>query len=381
MAKIRKRGNSYQIDYFDPNGKRFRKSFSKKKDAEAELDKRVSLIAEHPDRYLEKKKQYSTTFGELLDKYEENFKNQASFKKYKKFCIENFKNHFGENTLLSKIKYMDLEIYRNHLRQKLTQHRTIRTDASINREMACLHHIFTKASEWEMIEKSPFNRGKSLLLKENNKRIRYLTDDELSRFIPEAKRIPHYYQIAMCALHTGMRKGEILNLKWNQIRNGFIYLEKTKTNERREIPISEDLSKDLDRIKKEQRAVSEKENVKPLRLVKKLTSDYVFTYAKRNIKRIDRAHKKVCENAGIEDFRFHDLRHTFASHVLMRGGSLKDVQELLGHKTMTMTLRYAHSSQEHKKKAVNLLNGLTSPTKSDMSQNVTFSVIQRKPAV
>ena len=109
-----------------------------------------------------------------------------------------------------------------------------------------------------------------------------------------------------------------------------------------------------------------------------MTSDYVFTYAKRNIKRIDRAHKKVCENAGIEDFRFHDLRHTFASHVLMRGGSLKDVQEPLGHKTMTMTLRYAHLSQEHKKKAVNLLNGLTTPIKSDMSQNVTFSVVQRE---
>ena len=62
---------------------------------------------------------------------------------------------------------------------------------------------------------------------------------------------------------------------------------------------------------------------------------------------------------GYQNFRFHDLRHTFASQVIMRGGTLKDVQELLGHKTMTMTLRYAHLSQEHKRKAVNLLNGLT----------------------
>lgn len=63
--------------------------------------------------------------------------------------------------------------------------------------------------------------------------------------------------------------------------------------------------------------------------------------------------------ADINDFRIHDLRHTFASQLLMKGGSLKDVQELLGHKTMTMTLRYAHLTQEHKRKAVNLLNGLT----------------------
>ena len=63
MAKVRKRGNSYQIDYFDPNGKRIRKSFMKKKDAEAELGKRVSLIAEN--RYLDVKKDYKTTLGEL----------------------------------------------------------------------------------------------------------------------------------------------------------------------------------------------------------------------------------------------------------------------------------------------------------------------------
>ena len=69
------------------------------------------------------------------------------------------------------------------------------------------------------------------------------------------------------------------------------------------------------------------------------------------------------------DFRFHDLRHTFASQVLMKGGTLKDVQELLGHKTMT--LRYAHLTQEHKKKAVNLLNGLTALTKDDCHKTVT----------
>ena len=77
------------------------------------------------------------------------------------------------------------------------------------------------------------------------------------------------------------------------------------------------------------------------------------------------------KRAGIEDFTFHDLRHTFASQLIMKGGSLKDVQELLGHKTMTMTLRYAHLSQEHKKKAVNLLNGLTSRKKVDGHKVVT----------
>ena len=102
-----------------------------------------------------------------------------------------------------------------------------------------------------------------------------------------------------------------------------------------------------------------------------LTSEYVFTYSRRAIDRVDRAFKAALIRAGIQDFRFHDLRHTAASHLVMRGASLKDVQEILGHKTMTMTLRYAHLSQEHKKRAVSLFSGLTSSVKFDMAQNGT----------
>ncbi|MBW2608717.1 MAG: tyrosine-type recombinase/integrase [Deltaproteobacteria bacterium] len=76
------------------------------------------------------------------------------------------------------------------------------------------------------------------------------------------------------------------------------------------------------------------------------------------------------------DFKFHDLRHTFAGPLIMRGSSLKDLQEILEHKTMTMTLRNSHLSQEHKKKAVNLMNGLTAlPNTCDKNyhKTVTFS--------
>ena len=105
--------------------------------------------------------------------------------------------------------------------------------------------------------------------------------------------------------------------------------------------------------------------------VKKLTSDYAFTYAKKSIARIDRARNTVCKGLGISDFRFHDLRHTFASHLVMKGAKLKEIQELLGHKSINMTMRYSHLSPEHKRNAVNLLNGLTDPAKKSMSQNVT----------
>ena len=371
MATIRKRGKGYQIDYCDPDGKRIRKSFKKKKDAQAELGKRVSLIAE--GRYLDVKKDYKTTLGELLDKYVENFQNQASFQTAKRHYVKNFKDYFGENSLLSNIRYLNLESYRNHLRNKPTKGGTIRTDASVNREVACLHHVLGKGVEWEMIEQSPFDKGKSLTLKENNKRLRFLTEDEIKDLLSESA--PFLRNIIECALNTGMRRGEILGLKWSQVRNGFIYLDKTKTNDARQIPVNDDLESLFDKIKKEQSVAkvyafpyggeSEKKE-------QNVSSAPIFTYDGRQIKSVRTSFKTAMTRANIQDFRFHDLRHTFASQVLMRGGSLKDIQELLGHKTMTMTLRYAHLTQEHKRKAVNLLNGLTA-SNDECHKTVTFT--------
>jgi integrase len=366
MAKIKKRGNSWQIDYTDPNGKRIRKAFKKRKEAEAELGKRVSLIAE--GRYLDVKKDLKTTLSELIEKYLENFSHPI-----KEHYCQNFKEYFGEKTLLSKIRYVDLETYRNHLRRKPTKFGRIRKDATVNREMSCLHHLFSKAFEWEMVEQSPFERGKSLMLKENNERVRFLNDDEIQLLLENST--PHLRDIIICAINTGMRRGEILNLKWSQVRGGFIYLQKgIKTKERREIPINDELAILFQRIKAQQ-------NQKGATVIRldgnnvircdgnpvegqNSTSEYVFTYKGKRVKNIKKAFKTALKNARITDFRFHDLRHTFASQVIMRGGDLKDVQELLGHKSMSMTLRYSHLSQKHKKRAVNLLNGLTA-----LSQN------------
>jgi integrase len=375
---LRKRGDAWQIDYFDPNGKRIRKSFKKKKDAEVELAKRVSLIAE--GRYLDVKKECTTTFKQLCEKYSENYQHQVSFQNAKVHFLENFKRFFGEETRLENIRYMELETYKNHLRRTPTKKGTIRADASLNREIACLHHVFVKAVEWEMIERSAFHRGKSLLVKENNKRIRYLKEEEIEKLLDECPR--HVRQIAVCAVNTGMRREEILSLKWSQVNNGFIYLQKTKTNEARQIPVNDALESLFFDIRKEHG----------------LRSEYVFSFAKgegrlkgpepikkregpapvpERVTNVRTAFQAALRRAGIENFRFHDLRHTFASHMIMRGASLKDLQEILGHKTMTMTLRYAHLTQEHKKKAVNLLNGLTACDRSsgDCHKSVTTNSV------
>jgi integrase len=349
---IRRRGDSWQIDYLDPGGKRVRQSFKTRKEATAEHGKRVSLIAEGKyGSMLERLKGHKTTLAELCQRYAENFGNQSSFQNAKGKYLANFKASFGENRLLSTITYAEVETYRNQLRQKpVTANRNgveivlcgMRRVSSVNREMSCLHHLFSKAVEWDLMEKTPFERKQSLRLKENNKRMRFLNEDEIKSLLSACA--PHLKPIVETAILTGMRRGEILSLKWDQIRGGFIYLEKTKTNEARQIPVSEALE----------------DVFKDIRRRDGLRYEYVFTYQGRRIE-FDSRHtfKKALKRAGIEDFHFHDLRHTFASQLILNGGSLKDVQELLGHKSMTMTLRYAHLTQESKRKAVNLLNGLT----------------------
>ncbi|MCG2777439.1 MAG: tyrosine-type recombinase/integrase [Desulfobacterales bacterium] len=380
MAKVTrvegKEGVSWRIDYFDPKGKRVRRMFKKKKDAEAELGKCVSLIAEN--RYLDVKKDYTTKFEELIERYKENFRDQTSFQTAKRFFMKDFLEYFGRDTLLSKITYGDLEAYKNHLMRTPTARKgTIRKPATVNRTMICLHQVFDKAVKWELMERSPFDKGNSLLLKENNKRIRYLTEEEIPRLLAECPK--HIKQVVICAINTGMRKGEILSLKWKQVKNGFIYLTETKTDEPREVPINDELAQLFKEIRKEQG----------------MESEYVFTYRHNEDKIIDIKHPvrkrrpaplkrlynlhsflTAVRRAGIKDFQFRDLRHTCASHMVMRGRNLKEVQELLGHTDMKMTLRYSHLSKEHMKESVNSLCGLTGYVKNDMSEIDRFSDFQ-----
>ena len=115
-----------------------------------------------------------------------------------------------------------------------------------------------------------------------------------------------------------------------------IYIIKSKNGERRNIPISRPIARWLRELKDE------------------ATGDYVLDNQGRPLTKrsVQSRFKTACKHAGIENFRFHDLRHTFASYLVMNGTDLKTVQELLGHKTFSMTLRYAHLSADHKQKAV-----------------------------
>ena len=169
------------------------------------------------------------------------------------------------------------------------------------------------------------------LAKEPEGRLRFLSEAEAVRLLTECRRAvthpvascrsPLLLAVVTVALNTGMRRGEILGLTWDRVdfARGVVLLEITKSGRRREVPMN--------------RAVYDV--LAPL--ARPEATGRVFGPGTGC-----RAFPNALERAQLGDFRFHDLRHTFASWLVMRGRPLKEAQELLGHATITMTMRYAH---------------------------------------
>jgi integrase len=184
--------------------------------------------------------------------------------------------------------------------------------------------------------------------KEPQGRVRFLTDDEFDRLCDAC---PEWLKsIVLTARHTGMRKENILSLKWDQVDlfRRVITLERTKNDERLSIPINDTLMELFKRLSK----------------IRHIQNQYVFSHpnAKKksakgtfNGKRyyeVKTSFQEALKKAGIKDFRFHDLRHCFASDFVQRRVDLYVVQKLLGHKSQAMTQRYSHLAPENLRDAV-----------------------------
>ncbi len=200
-------------------------------------------------------------------------------------------------------------------------------NTTVNKEIRCLTKALSMAFEWGYIEQSPLKGLK--LLKEPPERIRYLIKDEYERLL---KVSPQYLRdIIVFATGTGMRKSEIFNLTWDSVtfsetsRYGQITVL-GKGDKRRHLSMNKtvyDLLIRLNRVRE---------------------GKFIFPSPKtgERITDVKKSFKTALKNADIEDFRFHDLRHTFASWLVMKGVNLYTVQKLLGHTSITTTQRYAH---------------------------------------
>ena len=341
-----KQNSNWFIDYRVNGSRRQEKIGTSKELAKKVLDKRRTAIAE--GKFLDIKREKKHLFAEAAERFLTYSKtNKRSYSRDLLTVNKHLLPAFGTR-LLRDICSWDVEKFK--AQRKLEVKTT-----SVNRELTCLKTIFNKAILWGMVAHNPV---KGIKLFKERQRDRFLMTDEIRLLLDSYPN--HYRPIVVTALHTGMRLGEILSLSWDDVdfRAKQILVRDSKNGESRRIEMNDALTTELRRLKDAS------------------TGTPVFvglTGARLQTNAISRVHRYVCRKAGIKDFRFHDLRHTFASHLVMNGVDLTTVSKLLGHKTLTMTLRYSHLSQAHKQKAVDTLNGYTDGDFLETSAKKTVS--------
>ena len=203
---------------------------------------------------------------------------------------------------------------------------------SANIEIMTLHNFFNWCIERSYIDKNPATGIKKL---NELSRLKTLSDEDINKLIAAATNKLTRDLITFLIL-TGCRKGEALNLKWDDVdlKNDVIAIKGTKTKYDRYIPVSKPLKELLSGIEKIQDCL------------------YVFNINGAKIGNFRRSFTTACRNAGLKNLRIHDLRHVFASKMVMNGTSLYITGELLGHRTTQMTKRYSHLVPDTLKKAV-----------------------------
>lgn len=359
---VGKNGTVYGIDYY-AGGKKHREIIGELLgEARQKLEERRTQAKS--GNYMSLVQRRKVTFGQLKDEYEKVQKGESYFEKSRKYYLKIFEDFFGKDRRLYQISPLDIERFKTTRKETKTQHGKDRSEVSVNRELETLRHMFNKAAEWGWMEKNPFDRFKkpggksSIFYQENNDRTRYLEENEIQKLLDVAP--PHLKNVIKAAIFTGMRMGDILRLKWNQV-----------DLERRLLTFKEQKKKDKERIKPlNNDMINLLLEIKQTYLLMEIEPEYIFLGPKgkkrppRPVKCVRRTFNTALKKAGIQDFHFHDLRHTSASHLIMRGASMKAVQEHLNHSSPTMTNRYAHLSDKFQREQVELLNGLCDEEKS-----------------
>jgi len=332
-----KRDGIYYVDLCY-KGQRYRESTGTgdKKLAENILAKRKVEFLE--GKIFNKPKKSKLKFRdfaeEFLSLHSHRNKKPLSYKR-DIYLINNLNELFA-NDCLEDITPIKIEQYKE---KRLTEEAK---PATVNRELACLKCMFNKAIEWGRMTDNPFRGVK--LLKENNKIVRFLEKEEIRKLIDCCA--DHLRPIVIVALNTGMRKGEILGLKWRDINfhTDIITLKDTKSGKEHNVYMNE-LTKDT-----------------LISVLKNPESPYVFCHIDGTpYYNVRKSFETALKKANIIGFRFHDLRHTFASQLIMAGIDIMTVSESLGHSSIQVTERYAHLSPSHKRRASDVLGAIFAP--------------------
>lgn len=243
--------------------------------------------------------------------------------------IKKLKGHFGDVPLVN-IQPEQIEGYKGSRKGFVKE-------ATINRELAVLKTIFTKAVQWGYAHRNPVKEVR--LFKEERTPIQILTTEEREKLFQAS---PGYLKpILLMALKTGMRHGEILKLKWKEVdlAHETISVTHTKSKKLRQIPIHPELDAALRELPKVAAYVFCDEVGLPLKPEGKVRNDF----------------DDLKEAVGLPDMTFHMLRHNFASELISKGADIRTVQEYMGHSSLRMLQRYAHVNKGIWRSTIQLL--------------------------
>jgi len=356
QRKTKKGKIRWYLDYRDSDNNRIQTLAPlavTKEEARAALREAVARAFDR--KYNTKREKGNITFKEFADLYIDNYAkvNKQSWDSDQYRIQSNMLPFFG-NLPLKEINPFLIEKYRAERLEKTrkTMNGTTHISKStVNREITIMKRMFNVAIDWGHAETNPVQKVKLFSEKDTQKE-RILTDEEELNLL---KACPKYIRpIVETALNTGMRRGEIFNLKWEQVDldEMTITVLYTKSGKNRTIPINSRLHQIL--LEQEEKSIQ---------------SPLVFPNpdTRRPFVDIKKSFKSACDKANIKDLRFHDLRHTFASRLVRAGVDLITVRDLLGHFSVRVTQRYTHSSKDQKQQAVDLLSKTTlkSPQKGE----------------
>ena len=275
---------------------------------------------------------------DILEKGTKRYSTQKNHLKW-------WETEIGHMTL-DKVTSLVISECRDKLSHEAISNGQKRKPATVNRYLGTFSTaISTAVREWGWLEKNPMINGRVRKKIEPLGRVRFLSDDERKHLLKACKDSGNnlLFPIVITALSTGMRLGELMTLDWADVdlKKGWIVLEHTKNNERRGVPLQG----------------AALECLKELSKVRRINTKLIFPNRRGDgPAEFRRSWLKALEEAKIQDFKFHDLRHSAASYLAMNGATLLEIADILGHRTLEMVKRYSHLADDHKAKVVASMN-------------------------
>jgi len=338
MGLYKRKGSQFYWMTYRVNGKKRYESTgtANKKFAHKIFAKRTTEITE--GKWFKKETTADITVGSMIDKYMSEVSIHLKKSTHERNAqLAQHLTAFFSNMHLKDASTSEISRYKSEMMKQGKS-----TD-SLRRELGLLRRAFNVAiEEWEFCKDNPVPKVLKTLGKEDSKRVRFLSPEESQRLM---LALPAWLRpMVILARHTGLRRGNLVALAWEHIdfERAVIMIPETKNSDPIGIPLTKTAQKTL----------------KDLQAVRYLHSPYVFcdNDGKPHSKnRVSVAFKRACKRGNVDNFRFHDLRHDFASMLVQSGVPIQVVKELLGHKDLRMTMRYAHLAPENLRSAVNVL--------------------------